>query len=67
MGNCSHEKHGVTYDSYRLTRTVCQGKDAEGSVIVEVCDLCKTFIVTVKKWDETTSVVEINNGDLNGH
>jgi len=67
MGNCSHEKHGVTYDSYRLTRTVCSGVDKEGSVIVEVCDFCKTFIVTIKKYDKIIDVVEIKNGDLNGH
>lgn len=57
---CSHEKH-ITYGTGidRLTRTVCEGKDEEGSALVEVCDHCKAFIITITDYRNNVTVLEV--------
>jgi len=57
---CTHEKHGVVYDSYRLTRTICEGNDADiGNILVEICDFCKAIIITITE-DYPVKDIEIN-------
>lgn len=59
--SCSHIKYGVVYTSYELTRTICEGEDPEGRVKVEICDLCKTFIITIKTL-HGTQMLQLGDG-----
>ena len=57
---CTHEKHH-TYGTglERLTRTVCCDEDAEGKALVEICDYCKTFIITITDYRNNVTVLEV--------
>lgn len=60
---CNHIKYGVVYESYKTTRTICEGTDyqGQGSAKIEVCDHCHNFIITIKTWDGNIKVLELNS------